>query len=122
MAESQTLDGRPVRPFDPLATGAAIFFALALLFGAYPALRAGPASMGGLLLLFGLAGVAFFTILAFRGAEGRGAEEPGADALIAEIRGSAGSEMRVRVSDVLVPGTSRLMPIVVAGAWSASRR
>jgi SP family sugar:H+ symporter-like MFS transporter len=40
----------------------------------------------------------------------------GADALIAEIRGSVGSEMTVHVSDVLVPNTMRLMPIVLVGA------
>ncbi len=43
----------------------------------------------------------------------------GADALIAEIRGSAGSDMRVRMSDVLVQGTMRFMPIVVVGAFLA---
>jgi two-component system cell cycle sensor histidine kinase/response regulator CckA len=57
--------GRP-RRLDPLATAAAGFFALALMFAAYPAIRAGSATMGGLLLLLGLAGVAVFTVLALR--------------------------------------------------------
>ena len=72
MAQLSAGDGAKTRRIDPLAVAAAIFFALALVFGAYPAFRAGPASMGGLLLLLGLAGVAFFTILAFRNGAGAG--------------------------------------------------
>ena len=83
MAELASVDGRKGRRVDPLAVAAAIFFALALVFGAYPAFRAGPASIGGLLLLLGLAGVAFFTILALRGGDVRGGgEEASADAVV----------------------------------------
>jgi two-component system cell cycle sensor histidine kinase/response regulator CckA len=67
MADATEPQRRPSGRLDPLAAAAAVFFALALVFATYPAFRAGPATMGGLLLLLGLAGVAFFTILAFRG-------------------------------------------------------
>ena len=82
MAQLSPSDGQKTRQFDPLAVSAAIFFALALLFGAYPAFRAGAANMGGFLLLLGLAGVAFFTILAFRSAGARGGDDLGAEAMI----------------------------------------
>jgi two-component system cell cycle sensor histidine kinase/response regulator CckA len=62
-----TTDGRFMRRLDPFAIAAGAFLLLALAFGAYPAFRAGPASLGGALLLGGLAGVAFFAILALRG-------------------------------------------------------
>jgi two-component system, cell cycle sensor histidine kinase and response regulator CckA len=54
------------RRMDPFAMAAGGFLLLALAFGVYPALRAGPTSLGGMLLLTGLAGVAFFAILALR--------------------------------------------------------
>jgi two-component system cell cycle sensor histidine kinase/response regulator CckA len=66
MKDPDALESGRARHFDPLATAAAGFFALALMFAAYPAIRAGSATMGGLLLLLGLAGVAVFTILALR--------------------------------------------------------
>jgi two-component system cell cycle sensor histidine kinase/response regulator CckA len=67
MSEPEALEGGRSRRLDPLAMAAVGFFVLALLFAAYPAIRAGSATMGGLLLLLGLAGVAVFTILALRG-------------------------------------------------------
>ena len=67
MAQPLTTDGRPSRRLDPFAIAAGAFLLLALAFGAYPAFRAGPASLGAALLLGGLAGVAFFAILALRG-------------------------------------------------------
>ncbi|MBV9508759.1 MAG: hybrid sensor histidine kinase/response regulator, partial [Caulobacteraceae bacterium] len=82
MAELTSGEGRRGRRIDPLAMAAAVFFALALVFGAYPAFRAGPASIGGLLLLLGLAGVAFFTILALRGSEQRGIEDLTGEAVV----------------------------------------
>jgi two-component system cell cycle sensor histidine kinase/response regulator CckA len=66
MDNSEPLDGGKARRFDPLAAAAAGFFALALVFAALPAIRAGSATVGGMLLLIGLAGVAIFTILALR--------------------------------------------------------
>ena len=67
MAQPLTTDGRSLRRLDPFAVAAGAFLLLALAFGAYPAFRAGPASLGGALLLGGLAGVAFFAVLALRG-------------------------------------------------------
>ncbi len=55
-----------MRRLDPFAVAAGVFLLLALAFGVYPAIRAGPQSLGGVLLLTGLAGVAFFAILALR--------------------------------------------------------
>ena len=67
MPQPLKTDGRNARGLDPFALAAGIFLLLALLFGAYPAFRSGAASLGGVLLLTGLAGVAFFAILALRG-------------------------------------------------------
>ena len=79
MADSTDSEAIRPRRFDPLPVAAAVFFALALVFATYPAFRAGPASMGGLLLLLGVVGVAFFIILAMRGARA-----PATDGLAAE--------------------------------------
>jgi two-component system, cell cycle sensor histidine kinase and response regulator CckA len=67
VAEPLTTHGRKARRFDPFAVAAAGFLALALGFGAYPAFRSQPASLGVILVLTGLAVVAFFAILALRG-------------------------------------------------------
>ncbi len=56
----------PPRRFDPLVIAAAGFFLLTVAFAAAPALRAGPATLAGLLLLVGLAGVTFLGFIAFR--------------------------------------------------------
>jgi len=82
MAQLSPLDALKARRIDPLAAAAAVFFTLALVFGLYPAFRGGPASMGGLLLLLGLAGVIFFTALAFGNSEGRAGDDLRAAALI----------------------------------------
>jgi two-component system cell cycle sensor histidine kinase/response regulator CckA len=52
---------------DILTWAAAALFVLALGLAAAPALKAGPATLAGMLLLGGLAGVAFVGFLAFRG-------------------------------------------------------
>ena len=72
MAQPLDFDGHKPPRRNHLAIGAAFFFCVALLAAVYPALRAGPATMGGLLLLLGLAGVAFFAVLALRGVEAHG--------------------------------------------------
>ena len=56
-----------VRRFDPLVWAAGGFFLLAVGLAAAPALNAGPATLAGLLLLIGLAGVALIGLIAFRG-------------------------------------------------------
>ncbi len=59
------------RRIDPLSIAAAVFFLLAIGAAAYPAFRAGPTTVPGLLLLMGLAGVAFAGIYAFASSEPR---------------------------------------------------
>ncbi len=76
MSEPSTLSelAGPARPpprADPLSTAAAVFFVLAILAAAYPAFRAGPSTGPALLLLVGLAGVAFVGIFAFATSEPR---------------------------------------------------
>ena len=85
MAHPLEMDGRKGRRIDPLVAAAGLFFLLAVLFGAYPALRAGPATWGGLLLVLGLGGVAFFAVLAMRGTQARHTEASSAAALLAAL-------------------------------------
>src|SRR5580658_1571227 len=75
-------DRRVSARFDPLTGAAAVFFALALVFAIYPALRAGPPILAGLLLLIGLSAVAFFTLLALRGGRREVDEALGPEALV----------------------------------------
>ncbi|HVI34137.1 cell cycle histidine kinase CckA [Phenylobacterium sp.] len=71
------------RGFDPLTAAAVVFFLLAVGFAAAPALNAGPATLAGLLLLIGLAGVATLGLFVLRGQpEPVSESEPGADKLI----------------------------------------
>ncbi len=63
-AERAAADG--ARRFDPLVWVAGGFFLLAVGLAAAPALHAGPATLAGLLLLIGLAGVALIGLIAFR--------------------------------------------------------
>jgi len=63
--------GQGRRRVDPLSVVAAGFFVLAIVAAAYPAFKAGPATGPGLLLLIGLAGVAFAGIYAFASSEPR---------------------------------------------------
>jgi len=55
------------RRFDLLTASAVLFFLLAVGFAAAPAINAGPATLAGLLLLVGLAGVACLGLFALRG-------------------------------------------------------
>ena len=63
------------RGFDAVGAAAAGLFVLAVVAAAYPAFRAGPTTGPGLLLLLGLAGVAFIGVFAFGAAEARGSAE-----------------------------------------------
>jgi two-component system cell cycle sensor histidine kinase/response regulator CckA len=85
MSQPEAMDGPRPRRFDPLAAAAAGFFALALMFAAYPAVRAGSATMGGVLLLLGLAGVAVFAILALRSGGEADAEGLTGEALLVAL-------------------------------------
>jgi two-component system cell cycle sensor histidine kinase/response regulator CckA len=78
-----TADTAPTRRIDPLTTAAVIFFLIAVAFAAAPMLNAGPATLAGLLLLIGLAGVAFLGLFVLRaGAEPVMEPEPGAERFI----------------------------------------
>jgi two-component system, cell cycle sensor histidine kinase and response regulator CckA len=72
------------RRIDPLSVAALVFFVLAIGAAAYPAFRAGPTTGPGVLLLLGLAGVAFAGIYAFASSEPRRAfaAEDGLHALV----------------------------------------
>ena len=57
------------RRFEPLTVVAGVFFVVAVAAAAVPAFRAGPDTGPGLLLLIGLAGVAFLGVFAFATSE-----------------------------------------------------
>jgi two-component system cell cycle sensor histidine kinase/response regulator CckA len=74
------------RRIDPLTTAAVIFFLIAVVFAGAPMLNAGPATLAGLLLLIGLAGVAFLGLFVLRaGAEPPAEAEPGAERFITAL-------------------------------------
>src|SRR5436190_23043061 len=81
MAAHDPKSGGRDRRFDLLMSGAALLLLLAAAFGAYPALKAGPATAGGVLLLVSLAGIVLLFLYSF-GAMGREREEGAADAFI----------------------------------------
>jgi two-component system cell cycle sensor histidine kinase/response regulator CckA len=133
MAQLMQGDGQKARRIDPLAVAAAIFFALALVFGALPAFHAHAANLGGMLLLLGLAGVAFFTILAFRGGDNRLVDDLGAEALLdalseaAALSGPDGRILSANVAwDSAAGAGSRLPKSIESGglfaAIAAARR
>ena len=68
------LTAKGTRGFDILAGAAGLFFIVAVGFAAFPAIKDGPPTLGGLLLLVGLACVAGFGIFAF-GAPDRTADD-----------------------------------------------
>jgi two-component system cell cycle sensor histidine kinase/response regulator CckA len=57
---------KPSRRRDLWVLAGGLFFVVAVLAAAYPVVRAGPATSGGLMLLAGLAGVAVLGLFAFR--------------------------------------------------------
>src|SRR5579864_6450396 len=82
MAEPQVRRARKGR-FDPLMAAVVVFFLMAVAFAAAPLANAGPATVAGLLLLIGLAGVACLGLFALRGsAEAPTEAEPGAELLV----------------------------------------
>jgi two-component system cell cycle sensor histidine kinase/response regulator CckA len=68
MADESNAAASPQAPrrLDPWILIGGVFFIGAVAAAAYPALRAGPATGGGLMLLAGLAGVAVMGVFAFR--------------------------------------------------------
>jgi two-component system cell cycle sensor histidine kinase/response regulator CckA len=104
-------DGR--KRFDLLAVMAAGFFLMAVALAALPALNAGPATTAGLLLLIGLAGVAFLGLMAFR-ASSRPAQEDDATerflAALPEAAAVAGADGRILASNSAWTGTLGALP------------
>lgn len=77
MAELEARKARKGR-FDPLTAAAVVFFLMAVVFAAAPAMNAGPTTLAGLLLLIGLAGVACLGLFVLRGST-ESAEEAAAN-------------------------------------------
>jgi two-component system cell cycle sensor histidine kinase/response regulator CckA len=71
---------------DVLTSSAVVCFLIAVVFAGAPLLRAGAATQAGLLLLVGLAGVAFLGLFVLRAGTAPSAEaEPGAERFIAAL-------------------------------------
>ena len=86
--------------FDLLAVMAAGFFLLAVALAALPAMNAGPATAAGLLLLVGLAGVAFLGLMAFRASSRPAQDEDATERFLAalpEAAAVAGADGRILV-------------------------
>ncbi len=82
MAELQVRKARKGR-FEPLTAAAVVFFLMAVVFAAAPAMNAGPTTLAGLLLLIGLAGVACLGLFVLRGSAETPAEtQPKAEQLV----------------------------------------
>src|SRR3954468_10738708 len=81
MAEPQVRKGR--KGIEPLIAAAVVFFLMAVVFAAAPAVNAGLTTLAGLLLLIGLAGVACLGLFVLRGSSEPSREaQPGAEQLV----------------------------------------
>ncbi|OYX29939.1 MAG: hybrid sensor histidine kinase/response regulator, partial [Caulobacterales bacterium 32-69-10] len=120
---------------DPLASAAAVFFVVAIVAAAYPAYQAGPTTGPGLLLLIGLAGVAFLGVFAFATTELRETAQPSPDDGLAglidalpEPAAVAGPDGRLTCANpawrALMGGAGRLPKHATGlyGALAAARR
>ena len=124
MTDATTTGERKGR-IDPLTGAAGVFFLIAILFAAAPALRAGANSLAGLLLLTGLAAVAFIGLLAFRSAA-RDADDGELDlelftAALTEPAAVAASDGRLLAANAgwrEAVGAARRLPRSGAGAGS----
>ena len=117
------LPGESKRRPDLLIWGAAVFLVLAAVFAAAPALRAGPATLAGLLLLGGVAGVAILGLVAIRASTASGDPEPeGGEALIdalsepAALTAADGRILAANAAWVEAIGDARRLPKGAAGA------
>jgi two-component system, cell cycle sensor histidine kinase and response regulator CckA len=114
MTESP-VPARSGRRIDPWIVAGAMFFVAAVLAAAYPALHAGPATLGGLLLLLGLAGVAFIGLFAFRH-QAAPATEPDAGDLLealdepAALCGPEGRLLQANSAWIKLIGKGRSLP------------
>ena len=117
------LPGEGKRRPDLLIWGAAVFLVLAAVFAAAPALRAGPATLAGLLLLGGVAGVAILGLVAIRASTAVSDPEPeGGEALLdalsepAALTAADGRILAANAAWVQVAGDARRLPKGAAGA------
>jgi two-component system cell cycle sensor histidine kinase/response regulator CckA len=113
------------RRVDPLTAAAVVFFIMAVMFAGAPALNAGPATLAGLLLLIGLAGVSCLGLFVLRSsAESHADQEPGADKLIdalAEPAAIAAADGRIQAANARwreVLGAATRLPKTGASASS----
>ena len=108
---------------DLLIWGAAVFLVLAAVFAAAPALRAGPATLAGLLLLGGVAGVAILGLVAIRASTSVQDQEPeGGEAFLdalsepAALTAADGRILAANAAWVETAGDARRLPKGAAGA------
>jgi two-component system cell cycle sensor histidine kinase/response regulator CckA len=123
MADPTNVPGR--KRFDLLAMIAGGFFLMAVAFAGVPALQAGPATLAGLLLLVGLAGVAFLGLMAFRASAAPATEEDPTDTFIealpeaAAVAGADGRIIAFNAPWAEAVGSLRRLPKSGAGLFSA---
>jgi two-component system, cell cycle sensor histidine kinase and response regulator CckA len=121
------IPGRAGRKVDPWIVAGALFFIAAVLAAAYPALRAGPATRGGLLLLMGLAGVAFLGLFAFR-QQASPVVEPDARAVLdaldgpAAVCGREGRLFQTNAAWTQTVGDARRLPRSASAGFYAALR
>ena len=126
MAEMPVQDiadtGATRRRFDPYIWGAAIFFVAAAGLAAVPALRAGPATLAGLLLLGGVAGVAILGLVAIRASAHHESDLDAAEGFIDALNeptalvAADGRLLAANVAWRLIMGDARRLPKGVAGS------
>ena len=113
MAELTERTAGRARRMDAAALAGGAFFVIAILAAAYPTLRAGPATAGGLMLLIGLAGVAVLGLFAFRQAP---AAEAASDlALLLEALASAERQANEFGRDVAARLAALVLSVIVQG-------
>ncbi|KRA59585.1 ATPase [Caulobacter sp. Root655] len=116
------IPGAKRRP-DLLIWGAAVFLVLAAVFAAAPALRAGPTTLAGLLLLGGVAGVAILGLVAIRASTSSQDQDlDGAETFIdalsepAALTAADGRVLAANDAWALTVGDARRLPKGAAGA------
>ncbi len=109
---------------DPWIVVGGLFFVAALAAAAYPALHAGLATRGGLLLLVGLAGMAFVGLFAYRQPP-EGADEGALDDLLAAVGEplaicrADGGLIRTNAVWREIMGSSARLPRATSGLFNA---
>ena len=122
MTETSMKDAGKRRP-DFLIWGAAVFLVMAAVFAAAPALKAGPATLAGLLLLGGVAGVAILGLVAIRASTNvQEQEAEGVESFIealsepAALTAADGRVLAANAAWAQTVGEARRLPKGAAGA------